>query len=103
MGPASDNKLGCRSRRPKAAAALRVTRPVGRAPATAGTLCERSFRLGVSGMARAQVGGFSGRKEGMRGCIEVIARVFLPLKSELLPLFTPGNPSGNEITGASLS
>ena len=54
-------------------------------------------------MARAQVGGFSGRKEGMRGCIEVIARVFLPLKSELLPLFTPGNPSGNEITGASLS
>jgi len=36
--PASANTLGCRSRRPVAAAALRGTRPVGRAPATAGTL-----------------------------------------------------------------
>ena len=32
------NKLGCHSRRPAAAAALRGTRPVGRAPATAETL-----------------------------------------------------------------
>jgi len=34
------NKLGCHSRRPAAAAALRGTRPVGRAPATAETLSE---------------------------------------------------------------
>ena len=40
------NTLGCRSRRPRAAAALRVARPVGRAPATAGTLGETSPTVG---------------------------------------------------------
>jgi hypothetical protein len=57
------NKLGCHSRRPAAAAALRGTRPVGRAPATAETLA--AMRAGNGRVAESR--GWESTKEGIGG------------------------------------
>ena len=54
----------------------------------------KKLQVGSEGNgAGPRVGGFLGRKEGIRGCIEVMAGVILPLNPELLPLFTLGKSS----------